>query len=259
MKNFINEVVDGRYLVQELIGRGGFSAVYRVRDIKTGNCYAMKKYITSNPGDSQKMLEGLEREMNVLKNTSHPNLPKFLNLIKADNSFYLIMELVKGQNLKTYVDDNGPLAKNNMKKIMRQVLSGLYYLHSLDPPIVYRDLKPENIIIDSEFNVKLIDFGIAKRYSKEIDIEEKCFGSKGFAAPEQYGDLQGRPIYNTDIRTDIYTVGTTLYYLATGQKHTNGHTSIRWGRKMARAILKCTQINPEDRYQSVLELLVLMI
>ena len=94
MENIINEVVGGRYAVMGMLGKGGFSVVYRVRDIQTGIEYAMKNYFSSNSGDKQKLLEGLERELNVLKNTSHPNLPKIYDLIKEEGNFFLIMEIV---------------------------------------------------------------------------------------------------------------------------------------------------------------------
>ena len=81
MEKIINEVVGGRYAVCEVLGKGGFSIVYRVKDIQTGMEYAMKNYFSSNPADKKNLLEGLERELNVLKNTSHPNLPKIYDLI----------------------------------------------------------------------------------------------------------------------------------------------------------------------------------
>lgn len=256
MEKIINEVVGGRYVVCEMLGKGGFSFVYRVKDMQTGMEYAMKNYFSSNPADQGKLLEGLERELNVLKNTSHPNLPKIYDLIKENDSFFLIMEIVKGENLKSIVDRKGPLKKKEIKHVMKQVCSGLYYLHSLEPPIVYRDLKPSNIVMDESGVVKLVDFGIAKRYSKEIELSERAFGSKGFAAPEQFGDKKGFSIYNTDTRTDVYGIGTTLYYLKTGKVFVEGVGSVKLGHKLKKIIKKCTKRNPNDRYQSVIEVLI---
>ena len=256
MEKIINEVVGGRYVVCDVLGKGGFSVVYRVKDMQTGIEYAMKNYFSSNPGNQKNLLEGLERELNVLKNTSHPNLPKIYDLIKENDNFFLIMEIVKGENLKSIVDRKGPLKKKEIKHVMKQVCSALYYLHSLEPPIVYRDLKPSNIVMDENGNVKLVDFGIAKRYSKEIELSEKAFGSKGFAAPEQFGDKKGFSIYNTDTRTDIYGIGTTLYYLKTGKVFVEGMMGVSIGYKLKRLIKKCTKHNPNDRFQSVIEVLV---
>ena len=255
MENLINDVVGGRYAVMGMIGKGGFSVVYRVRDIQTGIEYAMKNYFSSNSGDKQKLLEGLERELNVLKNTSHPNLPKIYDLIKEEDNYFLIMEIVKGENLKSIVDRKGPLKKKEIKHVMMQVGSALYYLHSLEPPIVYRDLKPSNIVMDEKGIVKLVDFGIAKRYSKEIELNERAFGSRGFAAPEQFGDSKGLSIYNTDTRTDIYGMGTTLYYLKTGKVYMDYVRSKRVGHKLKRIIKKCTKRDPDLRFQSMIEVL----
>ncbi|MCR5430629.1 MAG: serine/threonine protein kinase [Eubacterium sp.] len=256
MEKIINEVVGGRYFVCDMLGKGGFSYVYRVKDMQTGQEFAMKNYFSSNPGNKKNLLEGLERELNVLKNTSHPNLPKIYDLIKENDSFFLIMEIVNGENLKSIVDRKGPLKKKEIKHVMKQVCSGLYYLHSLEPPIVYRDLKPSNIVMDENGQVKLVDFGIAKRYSKEIELSEKAFGSKGFAAPEQFGNKKGFSIYNTDIRTDIYGIGTTLYYLKTGKIFVEGVWSVRLGHRLKKVIKKCTKKCPDERFQSVIEVLV---
>lgn len=255
MKNILNEVVGGRYYVLSLKGKGGSAKVYKAKDINTGEIIALKRYITSDPANSEHLVEGLERELNVLRYTSHPVLPQIRNLIKVENDFYLVMEYVSGTNLKELIESNGPMKLRDVKAIMRQVCSGLYYLHSLDPPIVYRDLKPSNIILMDDGRVKLIDFGVAKRYSKEIELGEMAMGSRGFAAPEQFGDRLGRSIYNTDIRTDIYGVGTTIYYLLTGHKYAFGNMSLRIPFGMRRIIAKCTRVEPEKRYQNVLAVL----
>ena len=255
MEKIINEVVGGRYAVCEVLGKGGFSIVYRVKDMQTGKEFAMKNYFSSNSDDKQKLLEGLERELNVLKNTSHPNLPKIYDLIKEEDSFFLIMEIVNGENLKSIVDKKGPLKKKEIKHVMMQVCSALYYLHSLEPPIVYRDLKPSNIVIDESGHIKLVDFGIAKRYSKEIELSERSFGSKGFAAPEQFGNKQGFSIYNTDTRTDIYGIGTTIYFLKTGKVFAGDLRMVSLGYRLKRVICKCTKQSPDERFQSVIEVL----
>ena len=256
MQNLINKVFADRYEMIGVISESEYSSVYKVKDTKTGNILALKNYFSSNPKDEIKLLEGLEREFNVLRHTSHPGLPKFFDLIKENDKFYLVMEYISGTNLKDYVDKNGPLKKKEMKHIMRQVGSTLYYLHSLEPAIIYRDLKPANIILLEDGGVKLVDFGIAKRYSGEDFLVEKAYGSRGFAAPEQYGDKNGNALFNTDIRTDIFGFGATMYYLATKEYYKSGHVTLRWGRKISRVISKCTKSNADDRYQNILDVLI---
>lgn len=239
----------------EQIGKGGFSKVFKVRDVNTGEIFALKQYITSDPANTKNLLEGMERELNVLKYVSHPVLPKIYNLIKQGDDFFLVMEYVEGINLKTYVQTKGRLKKKQLISVMNQVCSGLYYLHSLEPPVVYRDLKPSNIILMEDGAVKMIDFGIAKRYSREIDADELALGSKGFAAPEQFGNRQGYGLYNTDIRTDIYGIGTTIYYLKTGKVYHRNAGWFRVSHKLKKVILKCTKKNPAQRYQNCIEVL----
>ena len=199
-------------------------------------------------------MEGMEKELNALKYCSHPSLPKIYNIIKEEENFYLVMEYVEGINLKKYVARNGIVKTKLLQDIMMQVCSGIYYLHSLEPPIVYRDLKPSNIILKNDGRVKLIDFGIAKRYRTDV-ADEQAFGSVGFAAPEQFGDAKGMSLYNTDIRTDIYGIGTTMYYLKTKTKYTGRISSRKIHGKLKRIIKKCTQVNPNKRYQNCIEVL----
>lgn len=254
MRNIINNVVGGRYYVLKQIGSGGHSDVYKVRDVYLGTFFAMKRYITSDPANKDNLLEGMEKELNVLRHCSHPVLPKIFNLIKEEESFFLIMEYIEGINLKAYVVQNGVMKKKMLKNIMEQVCGGLYYLHSLEPSIIYRDLKPSNIILKDDGSIKLIDFGIAKRYSRDV-ADEVALGSRGFAAPEQFGDAKGVGLFNTDIRTDIYGIGTTMYYLLTKKIYREDAFSWKVRGKTKKIIKKCTQINPDMRYQDCIEVL----
>ncbi len=254
MDTILNNVVGGRYYVLEIIGKGGFSVVYRVKDVHTGQEYALKEYITSDPADQKKLLEGMERELAVLKHTSHPVLPKIFNLIKENGRFYLVMELVRGENLKQYITQKKPLKTKELKKVMLQVCSGLYYLHSLEPPIIYRDLKPANIIRMEDGSIKLIDFGIAKRYRDDIDLDALAIGSRGFAAPEQYEKSRLKQFYNTDIRTDIYGIGKTMFYLKTGKVY-GGKFPLFFPGKLKKVIKKCIMTEPDRRYQDCIDVI----
>lgn len=255
MKAIVNNVVGRRYYVLEQLGKGGTSKVYKVRDVETEKVYALKRYITSDPANEKTLLENIKNELNVLKYVSHPALPKIYDIIKEDDYFFLVMEYVEGIDLKEFIKVNGRLKKKQVVSIMEQVCSGLYYLHSLEKPIIYRDLKPSNIILKEDGNIKLIDFGIAKRYNKEIDADIFAYGSKGFAAPEQFGDKNGRGIYNTDIRSDIYGIGTTMYYLITGKCYKENTFNWRVRGKLKKFITKCTKNNPDLRYQNCIQVL----
>lgn len=253
--DLVNEVIDGRYYVLEALDEGGSSSVFKAKDLIGGRVVALKKYKTSDPANVKKIIDGIEKELKILRYTSHPVLPKIYNIVKQERDFFLVMEYVEGINLKKYTKDKGRLKNKEVIKIMNQVCSGLYYLHSLEPPIVYRDLKPSNIMIRNDGSVKLIDFGIAKRYNRELYVDEWALGSKGFAAPEQVGDMKGHGLYNTDIRSDIYGVGTTIYYLKTGKIYQGQASSWRINYKLQKIIKKCTMSNPDMRYQNCIELL----
>lgn len=250
-----NLIINGRYLVLENIGKGGAGEVFLARDIKNGRKYAIKRYISSNPNDRNQLIDNIERELNVLKYTTHPVLPKIYNLFMEDSRFFLVMEYVEGINLKEVVDTKGALSEEQLLSVMEQVCSGLYYLHSLKPPIVYRDLKPSNIILSDDGKIKLIDFGIAKRYNRELIADKYAYGTKGFASPEQFGNSKGMGIYNTDIRSDIYAVGTTMFYLLTGRSYNGKVDSALISRSFAKIISKCTKVRPKERYQSTIDVI----
>ena len=267
MKKINNVLVEQRYYILKELGSGGMSRVYKARDIFTRKDVALKKYETSDIANHERILEGIDREVTVLKNCTHPYLPKIFNFVNYNDSYYMVMEYICGEDLKKisksnnkeFVKRNGRFKKKVALNIMIDVLSALYYLHSLEPPIVYRDLKPSNIIKTSE-GVKLIDFGIAKRYSKDIANDKYAYGTKGFAAPEQFGNKNGEGLYNTDIRTDVYGVGATLYNLLCGKIYDpdigiSFSDKLIIGRGVSKIIKKATMIQPDRRYQNVLEML----
>lgn len=258
-----NTIESGRYQILEKKGEGGFSCVYKAKDINTGEVVALKKYKTYDVYNKQRLMADVERELNVLKCTTHPGLPKVFNIIFRDNGFYLVMEYVDGESLENILKERRWLRKKEIKDIGKQVLSVMYYLHSLEPPIIYRDLKPGNIILQNDGKVKLIDFGNAKKFNRDISADTIAVGTPKFAAPEQYGDKSGRGIYNTDIRTDIYGVGALLYFLASGLKiREKGHIlrkvlyRFRFGKNFVKMIRKSTRLYPKNRYKNDIEMLV---
>lgn len=258
-----NTIESERYLILQEIGEGGFSRVYKAKDINTGDVVVLKNYKTHDIYNKQRLMADVERELDVLKYKTHPGLPKVFNIIFKENQFYLVMEFVEGVSLEELCIKRKFFRKKEIIDFGRQILSALYYLHSLEPPIIYRDLKPANVMIQSSGHIKLIDFGNAKRFNRDVSADTVAVGTPKFAAPEQYGDRFGNGIYNTDIRTDIYGVGAVLYYIATGMKlGEKGHIirkilySLRFGRRFNRMIKKATKLYPKDRYQDAIEMLV---
>ncbi|MGN0383367.1 MAG: serine/threonine protein kinase [Eubacterium sp.] len=253
--------IAGRYIIVEEIGNGRSGVVYKAKDIFDGHEYAIKKYISIYPKGSKEAVFEAEREVSILKCCHHKALPRIYDIITHNNDYYLVMEYIKGQDLKSVISTKGAFTWKQTVDIIQKVINGLYFLHSLEPPVIYRDLKPSNIMLDSNGEIKLIDFGTAKRYSKEKIYDDSALGTRNFAAPEQYGSEMGRGLYNTDIRSDIYTVGTTMYYLLTGSYIKNGIAVYSWfahrsiPAKLKRIINRCIQRNPDNRYQDDIQLL----
>lgn len=257
-----NKIESGRYLILKQIGKGGYARVYKAKDIKTGEILALKRFVSHDVYNHQRLMEDLDKELEMLKYKLHPGIPKVFNIIKKNNDFYLVMEYVEGENLEKICSYKKSWSKREVMDIAKQLLSVMYYLHSLEPPVVYRDLKPENIIMQSDGKIKLIDFGNAKKFNRDVSVDTKAYGTPKFAAPEQYGDREGRGIYNTDIRTDIYGVGAVLYYLASGYRIGEKISLfrkimyiIRFGKRFDNIIKKATKTYPKDRYNDDMEML----
>ena len=168
------------------------------------------------------------------------------------------MDYIEGEPLSKVLQNYGAQPQEVVLEWAESLCGVLEYLHSQNPPIIYRDMKPANVMLQPNGNVKLIDFGIAREY-KEQNLEDTVsLGTKGYAAPEQFG---GRG--QTDGRTDIYCLGVTLYHLLTGQNPCDPpyelypirHWNPNLSAGLENIILKCTQLNPEDRYESCAELL----
>ncbi len=256
-------VLDGKYEILKEIGRGGMSIVYLARDNRLNKQWAVKEIKNDGSKNAETLLKGLEREANILKNVDHPVLPRIVDIINRKGTIYVVMDFVEGTNLSNVLKEEGAQPQDQVIEWGRQLASALDYLHSMNPPIIYRDMKPSNVMLKPEGGVKLIDFGTAKEYTVENNADTTALGTRGYAAPEQFGDAQGRGLYNTDARTDIYNLGATLYHIVTGKNPCEPPYEMKpirqWNPALStgleKIILKCTQANPNDRYQSCSELL----
>ena len=256
-------VLDGKYEILKEIGRGGMSIVYLARDNRLNKQWAVKEMKNDGSKSTETLLKGLEREANILKNVDHPVLPRIVDIINSRGTIYVVMDFIEGTNLGDILKQEGAQSQEDVIDWGTQLASALDYLHSMDPPIIYRDMKPANVMLRPEGGVKLIDFGTAKEYTIENNADTTALGTRGYAAPEQFGDAQGRGIYKTDARTDIYNLGATLYHMVTGMNPCEPPYEIKpirqWNPALStgleQIIMKCTQPNPNDRYQSCSELL----
>ena len=210
--NTVRDTHGASYVVEGLLGKGGFGAVYVVRDRRIrNNLFALKELIGHDKLDRECFIF----EGELLKRLDHRALPHVYRVFEHEKHqhVYMLMDYIKGRSLADLRKEQPEqrFAFPVILVMLAPIFDALIYLHSQDPPIVHRDIKPANIIIPAEGGeAVLVDFGTAKEYDSEATTTVIRHASPGYAAPEQY-------MGGTNPRTDIYGIGATLYTLLTGQ------------------------------------------
>jgi len=253
------QVLNRRYRVDDLLGQGGFGAVYKAWDLSLERACAVKENLdTSDVARRQ-----FTREATVLASLSHANLPRVTDhFIIPGLGQYLVMDYVDGLDLGQLVRREGPIAPERALNIIKQVADALEYMHSLKPPVLHRDIKPGNIKITPEGRAVLVDFGLVKMFGPQL---ETTIGARavtpGYSPPEQYG--QG----TTDRRSDIYALAATLYTLLTArlppesvQRYNSDDLVLPHqvdssiSPVVSAAVGRAMALNPQQRYQSIAEM-----
>jgi len=255
----IGSVLEGKYEILKMIGKGGMSRVYLAMDKRLNKQWAVKE-IEKNARDKNNeiVVQSAIAEANMIKKLDHPALPRIVDILEYDKVIYVVMDYIEGEPLSKEVDEHGAQPQDIVIEWAKQLCDVLDYLHTHNPPIIYRDMKPGNVMLKPDGNLKVIDFGIAREYKQQNLADTVCLGTKGYAAPEQFGG-KGQ----TDARTDIYCLGATLYHLITGhnpceppyEMYPIRHWNPALSGGLERIIQKCTQLNPNDRYQTCAELM----
>ena len=254
----IGSLVDGKYRVLRVVGKGGMSVVYQAVNEKANKIWAIKEVRKDGVQNFEVVKQNLIVETELLKRFNHPNLPSIIDVIDGDGSFLIVMDYIEGNSLSKALETSGAQSQDDVIEWSKQLCDVLGYLHSRKPPIIYRDMKPANVMLKPDGNVSLIDFGTAREFKSSSVEDTTCLGTQGYAAPEQYGG-HGQ----TDARTDIYCLGATMYHLVTGHNPSTPPYEMypirQWNPMLSSGleeiIIKCTQRNPNDRYQSCAELL----
>lgn len=254
-----NEVVLGdRYIIRQLIGRGGMGHVYLAADCRLDRQVAVKEMLEQNMSQSELLSAAAQfnHEARLLAALSHPNLPVVSDFFEFNSRFYLVMEYLQGATLdRVLCDAKGQVEIGRVLNWGVQLADTLAYLHSQEPPIIFRDLKPANIFLLEQGEIKLIDFGIARRFMDGTTHDTMQFGSPGYAPPEQYGKTQ------TDPRSDIYALGATLHQLLTGRDPATAPFRFPNARsinplispEVERMLENCLQLEPDKRTCTALE------
>ena len=254
----IGSIIDGKYKILNKIGQGGMSVVYLAMNERANKQWAIKEVRKDGVKDYEVVKQGLIAETDILKRLNHPNLPSIIDVIDREDTFLIVMDYIEGRTLDYWLKKEGAQPQERVVEWAKQICDVLGYLHSRKPPIIYRDLKPANVMLKPDGQIEIIDFGTAREF-KETSIEDtSCLGTQGYAAPEQYGG-HGQ----TDGRTDIYTLGATMYHLLTGHNPSlppyEMYPIRQWNPALSsgleQIVIKCTQRNPADRYQSCAELM----
>ena len=259
----IGDVVDGKYTVISKVGEGGMSNVYLARNVIANKNWAIKECKKiSNEKKQLVAKQSLITEANTLKRLKHKYLPSIVD-IYDDDGLLVVMDYIEGNSLDSYVTSNGVVPEHLAIKWGLQICEVLTYLHSQNPPIIYRDMKPDNVMLRadgddiSESDICLIDFGISREFDDNKSKDTVLLGTKGYASPEQSSSIA-----QTDARSDIYSLGATLYYLVTNHDPNEPpfmeksvleyNPSLSVG--FSNIIKKCVEQNPDERYQSCSEL-----
>src|SRR5579859_3537264 len=188
-----NSVLQGRYLILNVLGVGGMGSVYLARDMRFPNVernVAVKEVLNvqTDPAAREQALKNFGRESDVLASLSHPAIPKIYDYFASKDRAYLVMEYIEGRDLETYLHGvSEPLAPDMVRQWAIELCDVLNYLHTHQPnPIIFRDMKPSNVMLDKHERVRLIDFGIAKPFQAGQGQKGTMIGTEGYSPPEQY-------------------------------------------------------------------------
>lgn len=257
-------ILGKRYEVLSKVGAGGMADVYKGRD-RMLNRYVAIKVLKKEYKEDENFVRKFRSEAQAAAGLMHPNIVNVYDVGEDRGLYYMVMELVEGITLKEYIERKGRLSHKEVISIAIQMCTGIGVAHAAD--IIHRDIKPQNIIISNDGKVKVTDFGIAKATTSNT-VSSNAMGSVHYTSPEQ-----ARGGFS-DQRSDIYSLGITLYEMVTGQVPFDGDSTVSVAIKhlqeeitppsklvpdipysMEQIILKCTQKNSERRYKNTDELI----
>lgn len=236
MENVLPEPFENEYECLSVLAENPERSVFIVREKNTG-LKRIFKVTSETTGNSAKS------EYKFLSRLGHPAIPKAIRFEKIEDKGVLIREYVEGETLAERVSRNGPFSVRETLDLARQVCDVLSFLHLQSPPIIYKDIKPQNIILSPDVKIHLIDFGISREYDPTKTTDTKIIGSFQYASPEHLG------FRSTDTRSDIFSLGRLINFLATGDAFT-----FPGDPALVRIASRCTDVSPDKRFPSAIAL-----
>lgn len=247
-------VRDGKLQIVRHLAFGGLSAIY-LGQLEDNRLVVLKEAVVPEdaPVHAQtKALEMFEREAKLLMKLEHPGIVKVQDYFVENGRSYMLLDYVNGQDLRQYIQQNGPQKESVVLEWSLQIATILKHLHEQDPPIIHRDLTPDNLVVQEDGHIVLIDFGAANEFIGQAT--GTFVGKQCFIAPEQF---RGKAV----VQSDIYSFGCTMHFLLTGQEPEALEQSspraagATLSDELEEVVTACTQMEVRDRYQSASHLI----
>lgn len=264
---------DGKYIIEKVLGAGGFGITYYARHTSLDQHYAIKEFFIDGrcvrntmhhtvnlqgigPEMFEKYRKKFTEEAQTLAKLDHPNIVRVIDVFEENETSYIVMPFIEGKTLESLVEKNGPLDYGLSINYIGQIASAVGYIHKRN--ILHRDIKPDNIMITDDNHAILIDFGSAREFIQDKTQHQTSILTKGYAPIEQYSSNSRKGAY-----TDIYSLGAVLYYVLTSTKPMDATERLsetmpepkeinpQIGENVNRTIMKAMQLKHENRHQTI--------